>query len=728
MKHKLIRRLFPVLLALVLLCSLLPHLPLTADAATYSGSCGDKLTWKLDTATGKLTISGTGKMTDWEYSSDVPWYKYTDSINSVVISSGATSIGKNAFSWGKITSVSIPTSVTTIGDRDIYWCDKLTGVTIPANVTSIGNSAFYSCSKLPSVTIPAKVTTIADDAFLFCSGLTSIAIPKGVTIIGTGAFAACSKLTKITVASDNPNYTSDSSGILYNKNKTNLLQCPGAIKSSYSIPSSVTAIGDYAFYCCYDLPGVTIPSSVKTIGNYAFDSCDDLLKVTIPNSVTSIGDSAFDSCNSMTSVTIGTAVKTIGQNAFSYCDGLTKVTIPNSVTTIGADAFHHCDKLASVTLGSGLTSIGSEAFDKCISLTAITIPKSVTTIGPMAFSGCDKLTKITVASGNTKFVNDSSGVLFNKSKTELLQCPGAYKGSYTIPSTVTTISDYAFGFCAGLTGITIPKGVTTIRSGAFYKCPGLTSVTIPDGVTEIRYGAFDSCNNLMWVRVPSSVTYLSGACFGYNSSGKKIDGFIVYGYAGSEAQTFATNNGFTFRKLDPTSGFWDVKTSGYYYQPMLWALNKGIANGLSSVSFGPNKTCTRAQVVTFLWKAKGKPAPAKTTNPFVDVKESKYYYTAVLWAYHAGITKGADDTHFEPNGNCNRAQVVTFLWNAQGKPNPSTSSNPFVDVKESKYYYKAVLWAVGKGITKGVDDTHFGPNQTCTRGQVVTFLYKTYAK
>ena len=165
-----------------------------------------------------------------------------------------------------------------------------------------------------------------------------------------------------------------------------------------------------------------------------------------------------------------------------------------------------------------------------------------------------------------------------------------------------------------------------------------------------------------------------------------------------------------------------MKPKHYYYNAMLWALERGITSGTSRVTFSPNDTCTRGQVMTFLYAAKGKPEADWSNNPFVDVKKSKYYYKPVLWAYQNGITNGVDDTHFQPNGSCTRAQVVTFLWALSGKPNPKAGSNPFQDVKKSNWYYTAVLWAYQNGITSGVDATHFGPNQTCTRGQVVTFL------
>lgn len=171
--------------------------------------------------------------------------------------------------------------------------------------------------------------------------------------------------------------------------------------------------------------------------------------------------------------------------------------------------------------------------------------------------------------------------------------------------------------------------------------------------------------------------------------------------------------------------FSDVKPGKYYYIPVLWAFWRGITSGMDETHFGPGLTCTRGQIVTFLWNAMGQPAPTITDCPFVDVKEGKFYYQAMLWALEMGITSGKDETHFAPNESCTRGQIVTFLWNAMGRPEPTITSSPFEDVKEGKYYYDAMLWALESGVTSGIDETHFGPNQTCTRGQAVTFHYKT---
>jgi len=170
--------------------------------------------------------------------------------------------------------------------------------------------------------------------------------------------------------------------------------------------------------------------------------------------------------------------------------------------------------------------------------------------------------------------------------------------------------------------------------------------------------------------------------------------------------------------------FADVTNRDYYYEPVLWALLGGITSGTTPTTFAPYDSCLRSQVVTFLWRANNSPV-VEAENPFEDVKPTDYYYNAVLWAVEQGITSGLDETHFGPNETCSRSQVVTFLWRADGSP-VAESDDPFEDVEPSDYYYQAVLWAVENGITNGLDGTHFGPNDPCSRSQVVTFLYRFY--
>ena len=180
------------------------------------------------------------------------------------------------------------------------------------------------------------------------------------------------------------------------------------------------------------------------------------------------------------------------------------------------------------------------------------------------------------------------------------------------------------------------------------------------------------------------------------------------------------------KKLYAECPFEDVTSSDYYYEPVLWAVDEGITDGVTETEFAPEDTCKRSQVVTFLWRAAGEPKAASRNNPFVDVKSTDYFYEAVLWAVEKGITDGMDETHFEPDGVCNRSQVVTFLYRTFGEPPVGSAANPFTDVPSHKWYATPVLWAVKEGITDGVTETSFAPENPCTRGQVVTFLYRAY--
>ena len=332
-----------------------------------------------------------------------------------------TSIGNEAFhnSYGGLTSVTIPNSVTTIGYRAFYNCTGLTSIAIPNSVTSIVKEAFYHCSGLTSVTIPNSVTSIGDFAFDSCSGLTSITIGNSVKSIGDFAFDSCSGLTSITVEEGNSIYDSrdNCNAIIETGTNELVFGCQNTI-----IPNSVTSIGDCAFVGCSGLTSITIPNSVTSIGVQAFYHCFGLTSITIPNSVTSIEVGAFQACFGLTSIMveesnskydsrdncnaiietdtnqllfgcqntiIPNSVTSIEISAFQECSGLTSVTIPNSVTSIGEVAFYECSGLTSVTIGNSVTSIGRSAFAGCSGLTSITIPNSVTSIGFSVFHGVD---------------------------------------------------------------------------------------------------------------------------------------------------------------------------------------------------------------------------------------------------------------------------------------------------------------------------------------------------
>lgn len=279
-----------------------------------------------------------------------------------------------------------------------------------------------------------------------------------------------------------------------------------------------------------------------------------------------------------------------------------------------------------------------------------------------------------------------------------------------------------------VTKIVIGSGITSIGKAAFQGCAYVKSVDIANGVTKICRGAFTQCWALESVIIPTSVNTIEMTAFGNAISGSTMND--VY-YCGSAAQwgriSIGEHNDSLLKasfhyNYDPNMSFTDVAAGSYCYDAVQWAVANGITNGTDATHFSPNAGCTRGQVVTFLWRAAGEPTVSGNVG-FVDVAPGSYCYEAVKWAVANGITKGTDATHFSPNATCTRGQVVTFMYRAEGEPAVG-GSNGFVDVAAGSYCYNAVQWAVAKGITKGTDTTHFSPNATCTRGQVVTFLYR----
>ena len=325
--------------------------------------------------------------------------------------------------------------------------------------------AYGGVVAIPSTINGLPVTSIGDNAFAYLGGLlTSVTIPDGVTNIGNAAFQYCSSLSSIT------------------------------------IPDTVTSIGESVFVYCSDLTNVAIGSSITTIGYQAFASTG-LTSFTIPSNVTSIGQQAFINCSSLTSVTIPNTITSTGEGVFAFCTSLTNVTIPNSLTSIGPDAFLNCTGLTTATIGNSVRSIGAWAFSFCTSLANITISANVTNIGGFALSGCARLSAITVDANNPTYTS-VDGVLFNKSQTTLIQCPGDVAGSFTIPAGITSIGGGAFMSCPNLTNVTIPASVTSIGGYAFWDCFSLTSVYFG--------GDAPSADSSVFTDDPATVYYLPG--------------------------------------------------------------------------------------------------------------------------------------------------------------------------------------------------------------------------
>ena len=434
-------------------------------------------------------------------------------------------------------------------------------ITIPSNfgfysVTGIDPWAFSGCSGLTSVTIPDSITSISFYAFYDCDSLTSVKIPDSLTYIGGSAFYDCDNLTDIVVSNDNPSYSTDARGVLFNKDKTTLILAPCGITGSYTIPNSVISIESDAFDSCYNLTSVSIPDSVTSIGDYAFSSCCKLTSMIIPDSVTDIGGSVFCNCDNLELVVIPNSVYSIGSYAFEGCDNLNTLVIGNRVSYIGDYAFDDCEKLTEVCylgtqeqwdaiqIGSGNEQLTSSELLQSIDsgicgydydtgwmketswrlysngimiisgrcgidykpytnnpVTSVIITGGVPSIGDSAFSMYSNLTTVAIPSSVTT-IGDYAFQGCEQLANVEISCG------------VTSIGDSAFRSCDSLTSITLPDSVVTIGDYAFYYCANLFSVTIGNGVTSIGDSAFYSCDSLTGITLPDSVTTIGDSTFG----------------------------------------------------------------------------------------------------------------------------------------------------------------------------------------------------------------------
>lgn len=503
----------------------------------------------------------------------------------------------------RIINVTIPDSVTSIGDHAFYSCESLESIIIPEGVTSIGYRAFYKCYSLESVTIPGTVTSIGDEAFGSCNPLDNVVIPDSITSISNGLFYYCHSLKNIT------------------------------------IPDSVTSIGENAFYGCKSLTSIVIPDGVTSIADGTFQYCESLENVIIPAGVTSIGDNAFDECNSLISITIPDSVTSIGNEAFDWVRSLKCIWIPSSVVEVGEYAFfgidvigtshsvkpsgwhegwyysygsavvwgvdninvtddgfvwtlkdgnawicgYSGDSVEALTIptmvdGYTVTGINAEAFS-VYSFKSVTIPDTVTYIGTGAFDGCSNL--IYNKFDNAYYLGNDSNPYLYLAKTEgysgcvindntkIIDGKAFWRWNYdsiTIPASVVYIGEYIseYSYSSSLSSITVHEDNQYYKSidGALYTKDGKTliryapesadtTVVVPEGVTKIADRAFYGAKNLKSIIIPDTVTDIGHDVF------KNCDSnFTVY----CEAES----------RPDSWSKDWNLHSDGKYYIPVVW--------------------------------------------------------------------------------------------------------------------------------------------------------------
>ena len=673
------KRIFSFVLAVLMIASLLPATALAADVVA-SGTCGaegngSNLTWTLDSE-GVLTISGSGDMYNYGSSDfSAPWDGSRSRVKSVVIADGVTSIGEYAFFYCEsLTSVTIPDSVTSIGKYAFFCCTSLTSVTIPDSVTSIGRFAFSNCTSLTSVTIPDSVTSIGEYAFYYCKSLTSMTIPDSVTSISSSTFASCTSLTSVTI----PNSVTSIGEYAFYDCKS---------LTSVTIPGSVTSIGLYAFASCTSLTGIWVAEGNS---HYANDASGVLFNkdkttlvqcpgafaaYTIPDSVTSIGDNTFDHCTSLTSVTIPDSVTSIGEWAFYWCTSLTSVTIPDSVTSIGDNTFDHCTSLTSVTIPDGVTSIGWRAFSNCTSLTDVYYAGSKAQWKAISISstGNDDLLTANIHYNYVSHTHSYKDVVTAPTCTEkgytthTCACGDSYVDTYTDPLGHDLKDDAAVAATCTTAGTTAGKHCTRCD----YK----------EGMETIAALGHDLKDDAAVAATCTTAGTTAGKHCTRCDYKEGMETIAALGHAWDEGEvtkeaTETTQGSMTYtctrcpttkRDILPASGlvatavYNDVKNdTSWFYPGVQYCLSYGLMSGMGNGSFAPGEYTTRAQVAQILYNLHGNPEVSGGT-PFTDVPEGAWYQKAVTWAHSVGIVNGVTATTFSPNANITRQDFVLML-------------------------------------------------------------------
>ena len=678
--------------------------------------CGENMMWQLSKG-GVLTIKGSGTFKDFTL-----WESYKPMIQQVIFSA----------------AIEVPT----IPANSFYRYQHLRTITLPDSVTSIGDYAFSSCSSLTSITIPKSVTSIGYWAFSDCSSLTSITIPDGVTSIGNWAFYGCTSLTGIWVGKCNPNYSNDENGVLYNKEKTRLIQCPGGLSGTYAIPDSVTSIGNYAFYGCSSLTSIIIPDSVTSIGNRAFCGCSSLTSITIPEGVTSIGDKAFSGCSSLTSITIPESVTSIGDKAFGSCNSLKVVAFLGEKPSINSSAFagvtadayypESLDSDSSWKKSGALSgyggmlnwkpwyTLGDNLFCEHV-LEDTVVPPTCTWGYTLHKCACGYSYRTDFEPGSGHDMITDAAVPATCTETGLTEGSHCLRCDYKIAQEVTPklghdmITDAAVPATCTETGLT--EGSHCSRCD--YKIAQevtpklghdmITDAAVPATCTETGLTEGSHCSRCDY-KVAQQTTPKLGHDWGDP----------VYEWADDHSAITATR----VCKRDPAHA---ETENGVVTSAVTKEATYDAEGEITYTATFANPAFEPQTAVVSLPRLE-RPTPTPAENPFADIRESAYYHDPVLWAVANNVTNGTSDSTFSPDEGCTRAQVVTFLWRTAGKPDPASSKSPFSDVKEDAYYYNADLWAVEKGITNGTSDKTFDPEDTCTRAQVVTFLYRDIVK
>ena len=721
-------------------------------AAATSGDFGENncLHWNVS-ITGKLTISGTGAMPNFDFPKGnlAPWWNY-DALGVI------TKIG--------IKSVDIKDGVTNVGDYALFLLPDATQITLPDSVTRIGRYGIAMCSKLTGMSIPKSVTEIGDFG-LAGDGLTAVTLPDGLQSLGRGAFDTCTSLTNIT------------------------------------LPAAITAVPGKCFANCTKLLNVKYAGTVTAIGERAFEGCKSLTKAPIPETVTELGASAFTGCTALTDVTLPAGVAAIPDGCFQGCTALKDMKLPGTVTSVGHNAFTGCKALKDVRCyGAPPTVQPGGAAEHSFEPAIVTIHYNPDPVYGWTFGADGKWQGYTVSSkgaclhtgyGTTETTVPATcgadgridTVCANCGEviaTEVIPATGAHtwdNGTVTTEPTETTpgVRTFTCAVCSQTKTEVIPA--TGAHTFVFTK-------TVAPSCTEAGYdlytcrdcGASEQRNvkpalGHKWdsgtvtteptEKDPGTMTYTCTVCGATKTEVIPATGPHTHVWDEGTVTVAPTETtpgvrtytctvcGQTRTEIIPATGsavcpggaacpsfrFRDVPApSNWAHEGIDYCVRHGLMSGFDATTFSPDTVSTRAQIVKILYNLSGDTTDySKYYVPFTDVRPSTWYYNAVAWGYDKDIVAGMSTTTFAPDGLITREQMAVLLYGYTEKYAPAylggaASLNSFPDAASvSNWAYAAMSWAVGNGLISGIASNgadYLAPSGGATRAQIAAIMMR----
>lgn len=684
------------------------------DELETSGQCGESAEWIF--RDGELTISGDGPMEDYASPDDAPWTSLAPLISSVTVSEGITRVGSYAFPYCRMTEMYLPDSVTDIGEGAFYRCYKLKSFTTESDddLLTVGNRAFYDCYNLRSLSLPNSVVSIGEYSFTGCTSLKNLIVPRSLVSLGNYAFAGCVKVSYV---------------VLYD---------------------SLTELGEGAFENCAALEYVELPDSLTELKSFTFLDCSSLKRISLGKSLKKIGTDVFTWCSSLSELHIPDSLESMEAftYGFYYIDGKYYQYEDVLIVSTGGvgeeyaalhgmrhvidESGHVCESIClycgrcknhdcpfevckdkceghtfpitgkcgddlywSLTEDGDLFLYGSgEMYDYRLEaapwygarrvIRSVTTGDGVTKIGESAFSDCAVLLSVSL-SGTVQSLGSKS--FYRCEQLESVSAPG-----------VATVGRFAFAFCP-IDVIDLPS-CTVIREYAFIGCSSLVQFKLPS-LREIGDGAFESCG-LEFAALPESVEFIGDRALGFNMDSDRIlrpvPGFTLSGsYGNGVIPAYASLHGFLFDRTD-THECSSVCT---------------LCGGCRDLDCILPECAVKCIMRCDDW-----------VNPYIDVAAGSWYYDHVRYVSLYGMFKGVDTDLFGPDSTLSRAMFVTVLYRAFGSPKTEFVTG-FADVPSDTWYTDAVSWAAENGIVNGVAPDKFAPDDSITREQMATIMYRS---